>query len=224
MEKCIINEELKLAENEKGELYFYLVNSKKFISSKEFENCDLGDNTKFVFYTIDEAPPKKKVYKKNDINRNNNQSFVFDSSNYSLSPGKFELKELTPLILKEEDIPIKEELPLSNSISDIFVGGAASVALALSVFQQIRQKKKEAESSACCNNNKIEINSIKTELKAVKKEIEAKHESSNKAMHAEIIEHYKEMKEMKDDFDEVKDVIEKIIDKVGKKESEKKDV
>jgi len=224
MEKCIINEEIKLAENEKGELYFYLVASKQYIPYKDLSDCDFGDNAKFVFYTIDEAPPKKKVYKKNDNTGINGQSFVFGSSNYSLSPGKLELKEFIPLTLKEEEIPIKEELPLSNSISDFFVGGAASVALALSVFQQVRQKKKEAESSMCCNNNKIEINSIKTELKAMKKEIEAKHESSNKAMHAEIIEHYKEMKEIKDDFDEVKNVIEKIIDKVGNKESEKKDV
>jgi len=46
----------------------------------------------------------------------------------------------------------------------LFVGGAATIAMVMSIMQQVRQKKKEAEASICCNNNKVEISKFDMKL------------------------------------------------------------
>jgi hypothetical protein len=60
-------------------------------------------------------------------------------------------------------------------------------------------------------------------MEKIKGEINSKQESSNKAIYAEMFEHYKELKETKDDLDNMKDIMEKVIEKSKYIKKEEKD-
>lgn len=214
MKDCIINEPMLLAQGQSGKLYIYLNNSKKYIDMDQLQNCDFEDGAKFVFYTIDEKPPIKKDIKNHEPvhNLRNNIPFV-NHNNYALSPSPLKIENITLQLPKDEENKKRDLDNISNNINDFFIGGAASVALILSVINQVRQKKKDADNALCCNNNKIEVNNIKVEMEKIKGEINSKHESSNKAIYAEMLEHYKELKETKDDLNNMKDIMEKVIEK-----------
>ncbi len=192
---CVIeNEELAFAESETT-VYLWLKTSNKFIPFSELENCKWGDNTKFVFNIVNEPLKPKSVFKKIKPTQPPFNTKV----NYP--EYKLTLPEIT--IPKQEPvIPVSPE----QSLNDLFIGGAASVALLLSVIQQIKQKKKESESANCC----AKIQHIETEFNKIQQESK----ESNKTLHAEIIEQYKEMKELKEDANEVKEILSKIIDKL----------
>ena len=82
----------------------------------------------------------------------------------------------------------------------------------MSAAQQIRQKKKEAESSLCCNNNKIEISKFDAKLQKLETELKAQSEKDNKGMIAEILETRKEIRDIKEEFQHGKEDIQKIIE------------
>jgi len=221
MKNCIINEPMLFAIGESGTKYLYLKNSKYYVKMDDLINCKFEDGAKFIFYTNDESPPKKKDMKKEKEyeyihNIRNDISFI-NNNNYSLSPSKLKIERIVLQNQKNEERFPKNIDYISNSISDFFIGGIASIALFLSIFNQIKQKKKDIESNNCCINNKTEIENIKVEIEKAKEQINKNNQNSNKAIYAEMIEHYKELKETKDDLNNVKDILEKIIDKKGEK-------
>ena len=206
-----------LAMGESGTLYLYLKNSKRYITMDQLKECKFEEGAKFVFYTIDEAPPKKHEPKKDIKHASHHFHGALPAfnhhHNYSLSPDPLKLENFTLQIPDYEQRLPQPPDPISNSISDFFIGGAASIALVLSVFNQVRQKKKDADNAQCCYNNKIELSNVKVELEKVKQEVMHKHEASNKTMYAEMVEHYRELKETKEDLDNVKEILEKVIDR-----------
>ncbi len=192
---CVIeNEELAFAES-KTTVYLWLKTSNKFIPFSELENCKWGDNTKFVLNIVNEPIKSKPLLKKPILP----VSAFYTKADYP------EYKLTFPEISIPKSEPILPELP-EQSFNDMLIGGAASVALLLSVIQQIKQKKKESESANCC----AKIQYIESEFNKIQQESK----ESNKTLHAEIIEQYKEMKELKEDATEVKEIISKIIDKL----------
>jgi len=86
------------------------------------------------------------------------------------------------------------------------------VALVMSVIQQVRQKKKETESTLCCNNNKMEISKFDAKLQKLETEINAKSEKDNKGMIAEILETRKEIKDIKEEFNSNKEDLYKLVE------------
>ncbi len=96
------------------------------------------------------------------------------------------------------------------STNELFVGGTAILALAMSAMQQIKKKKEQLEQQKCCSDSKISINKLETDIK----ELQAKEKESSKTLHAEIYEQYKELKELRDDSQEVKEILSKVIDKL----------
>jgi hypothetical protein len=93
--------------------------------------------------------------------------------------------------------------------------------MVMSVMQQVRQKKKEAEASICCNNNKVEISKFDMKLQKLETEIKAKSEKDNKGMFAEILETRKEIRDMKEDFEHGKEDLQKLIEIIELKSKNK---
>lgn len=210
---------------ESGTKYLYLKNSKYFIKMDELKDCKFEDGAKFIIYTTDESPPKKKDINKGKINEYNYNSGNYipfiNNNNYSLSPSQLKIERIVLQNQKnEERIPENIDF-ISNSISDFFVGGIASIALFLTMFNQIKQKKKEVENNNCCINNKTQIENLKVEIEKSKNQINKDNENSNKAIYAEMFEHYKELKETKEDLNNVKDILEKVINKNSIQKGEK---
>lgn len=218
MKTCKISGNLKLGSNEKGETFVWWPDLEIWLSMEEFKNCEIEPGAKFILQIGLEKIKKDVLSNSNHLSTS---SFV-DNNDYSLSPGplKFEdfgVLHIQDFIYEEIQQPITESIiaPVSDttSISDLFIGCAASMALLMSVIQQVRQKKKEAESNLCCNNNKIAISKFDAKLQKLETELKTKAEKDNKGFIAEMLETRKELKDIKDDFDEITDIIEKIIDK-----------
>ncbi len=211
---CNIKGEIKLGSNEKGETFIWWNEGNKWLTLDEFEKCSIEPGTKFVLHIKNEIIHKVN---KNVSSYHDPISFIaFNSNNnYSLSPSPLKLQkvELKNEIRQESK---HEAIPSSNSnitsISDLFVGGAAAIAMALSVAQQIRQKKKEAEASICCNNNKIEISKFDAKLQKLETEMKASQEKENKSLIAEVLETRKEIRDIKEQFETGKEDVQKIID------------
>lgn len=192
---CVIeNEELAFAESETT-VYLWLKTSNRFIPFADLEKCIWGDNTKFVFNIVNEPLKTKPTLKKTKI--------TTPPFNTKVEYPEYKLTISEIKIPKSEPKPIE---PPETSLNDLFIGGAASVALLMSVVQQVKKAKEEKERSNCC----AKVIQIETELNKI--QIESKQD--NKALHAEIIEHYKEMKELRDDSLETKEIISKIIDRM----------
>ncbi len=207
MNKCNIdgtieNESIRFVEVN-GTFLMYLPNRKIYITTDDFVNCPIGDNVRFVFDMVDE-PIKKKI-----INTPSMPSD--DTSFYSAEPNPIDLSlKIEPIMYTQtrENKPIQEpDLPFD------FTGLVASSALVLAIIQQAYQKKKQAESAKCCSDSKVKISQLDSEIKRLETKIETKNEESSKALHAEIIEQYKEMKELRDDANDVKEVVQRLIDR-----------
>lgn len=186
----VINNETKL----------WLRNSNRFITMQEFYDCDLGDNVKFVFYVEEELQPvlkKKQIFKKQDEPKPFNTLIDYP---------KYELKKPDLIKLKLENTI---EPPKESNL-DVFALGIGLLGVAYSAFNQIKQKKKQLEESKCCAESKMNYEKLNAKLE----EFISKSESNKKALYAEVYEHYKELKEMKEDTDNLKEVISKIIDKI----------
>jgi hypothetical protein len=198
----IENESIRFVEVN-GTFLMYLPNRKIYITTDDFVNCPIGDNVRFVFDMVDE-PIKKKI-----INTPSMPSD--DTSFYSAEPNPIDLSlKIEPIMYTQtrENKPIQEpDLPFD------FTGLVASSALVLAIIQQAYQKKKQAESAKCCSDSKVKISQLDSEIKRLETKIETKNEESSKALHAEIIEQYKEMKELRDDANDVKEVVQRLIDR-----------
>lgn len=211
---CEISGEIKIGTNESGQTFIGYGN--QWITLEEFKYCNILPNTKFVLKTAEEKVKIKDV--KIHSNYGTVSSFN-DNHDYSLS---------FPLILNDfglvdttlyaetqqpQSKPIDPPDNITSNITDFIIGGTAFIAMIMSILQQIHQKKKETEASICCDNNKVNIQKLQTELKSLEQQINTSQEKSNKTLHAEIFEQYKEIKDIKENFNELQDIIEKIIDR-----------
>ena len=215
MSNCIITGEIKLGKDENNHLFVFIVNQNKWIDMTEFKKCNI-DNAKLIIQT-DYVKLKKEIIKEN-------KSFN-DTNSYNLISGQLMINDYgiseTQEQLIQPEVVIVEENEINKNISDIFTPFLASLALVLSVAQQIKQKKKETESEICCNNNKLEISKFDAKLQKLETEIKANAQKEKKSLIAEIIETRKELKDIKDDFNEITDVIEKIIDEKNNSKEKK---
>jgi hypothetical protein len=214
MIECNIKGELKIGANDKGETFVWWPAQDRWLTMDEFKKCEIQPGTKFVLYIKNEI--KHKVVNKNVAsNLNSISSTPFNSNiNYSLSPSPLKIQKIEPIIYEQQTITESNPIAINNptSISDLFVGGAAAIAMVMAVTQQIRQKKKEAEASLCCNNNKLEISKFDVKLQKLEAELKASHEKDNKGMIAEILETRKEIKDIKEEFESGKEDIQKLIE------------
>ncbi len=209
MKLCVIDGQIKLGSNEKGETFIWWNEGQRWLNMEEFQKCEIKPGTKFILQIQNE-----KV-KKNASNYPDLSITPFNNdSDYNLSPTPLRLNDMG--ISNYEQQPEPEATPTPHpdptSISDLFVGGAATLAMILSVAQQVRQKKKEAEANVCCNNNKIEISKFDAKLQKLETEIKTKSEKDNKGMIAEILETRKEIKDIKEEFESGKEDLQKIIE------------
>ena len=210
MEICKISGELKIGSNEKGETFVFWPEGNRWLDMEEFAKCEIEAGTKFILKIGTE-----KV-KLNELSNFPNLPIAsFNSTtNYSISPSSLKLEDMGLLQneqqLEPETTPIIPPDPYS--ISDIFTGIAASTALLMSVVQQVRQKKKEVESSLCCNNNKMEISKFDMKLQKLETEMKANAEKDKKSFFAEVIETQREIKNIKEDFENNKETIQKLIE------------
>lgn len=213
MNKCSID---GILENESirfvainGTFMMYLPNRKVYITTDDFVNCPIGDNVRFVFDMVDEPIKKKTILK--PVIQDDGVPF------YSAEPTPIDLSlKIEPIMYTQtkENKPIQEpDLPFDVT------GLIASSALVLAIIQQAYQKKKQAESAKCCSDSKIKISQLDSEIKRLETKIETKNEESSKALHAEIVEQYKEMKELRDDANDVKEVVQRLIDREKRSEN-----
>lgn len=224
MSECNINGELKIGANDKGETFVWWPDQDRWLSMNEFKKCQIQPGTKFVLYIKNEI--KHKVENKNVASNLNPASTTpfNNTANYSISPAALTLQKLEPITYEQQSIPETITPPpiTPTSVSDLFVGGAATIAMVMAVAQQIRQKKKDAESSLCCNNNKMEISKIDMKIQKLETEIKASHEKDNKGIIAEILETRKEIKDIKEEFESGKEDIQKLIEIINIQNQNKK--
>ena len=210
---CIINGELKLGANENNQTFIWYVPENRWLNMAEFAKCEIGSDVKIVLKIQNE-----KVKSKNALPYTNNPPLASFNNHhdFGISPAALTLNDMGILSHEEQHQPEPLSTPITppnpTSLSDLFVGGAATLAMIMSVAQQIRQKKNEAEASMCCNNNKVEISKFDMKLQKLETEIKAKSEKDNKGMFAEILETRKEIKDIKEEFESGKEDLQKIIE------------
>ena len=107
-----------------------------------------------------------------------------------------------------------EDLPSDINVVDSLTALAASAALIIGIVQNARAKKRELESAKCCSESKLNIERLDSKLAELDKRIDSAREKDNKALHAEMYEHYKELKELKEDSDELKDILQKVVERL----------
>ncbi len=146
--------------------------------------------------------------------------YQFNSDNYSPDLQLAVLPEFIytePKIMSEVVEVVKqqpEDLPSDINVVDSLTALAASAALILGVVQNARAKKRELESAKCCSESKLNIERLDSKLAELDKRIDSARTKDNKALHAEMYEHYKELKELKEDSDELKDILQKVVERL----------
>lgn len=215
MQICRISGQLKIGASDAGETFVWWDEGNKWLTMDEFQTCEIEPGTKLILQVKEETQYKvNKKYVAPYHSSPITPPFNTDLS-YSLAPSPLtlNLKELiyeTGQPTQPQTIPQPDHIV--NSISDLFIGGAATVALALSVLQQVKQKKQQIEANLCCNNNKIEINKFDVKLQKLEADFKAEQVKDNKSFIAELAETRREIKEVKDNLNQDKEDIQKIVD------------
>jgi hypothetical protein len=196
--KCHIENENISFVSINNETKMWLRNSNKFISFNEFYECDLGSNIRFVFYIQEELQPilkKKQTFKKQD-----NQIPFNTNIDYP-----------TYVLNKPENISLNiKDVPDDKLEIDPIATTLATIGIVYAYLNQIKQKKKQLENSKCCTDSKIELEKLNIKID----KLISDNESNKKTMYAEIYDHYKELKELKEDSTEIKSVVSKLIDRI----------
>ena len=217
---CRIEGQLKLGANQNNETFIWYLPENRWLSMEEFKKCDIGNDVKIVL-KIENEKVKKHASNYPDLSLTTFNNI----HDFSLAPTPLKLNDMGVLHYEEQSQPeplsTPPSPPDSTSLSDLFVGGAATIAMVMSIMQQVRQKKKEAEASICCNNNKVEISKFDMKLQKLETEIKAKSEKDNKGMFAEILETRKEIRDMKEDFEHGKEDLQKLIEIIELKSKNK---
>ena len=208
---CKIEGHLQLGADQNNNTYIWYVPENRWLSMEEFAKCEIGENVKIVLKIQTE-----KVKTKNVISHHHTISHApfINSIDFSLAPTPLKLEDMGISNYEQppEPIPTPTLPPDPTSLSDVFTGAAATLAMILSVAQQVRQKKQEAEANLCCNNNKIEITKWDAKLQKLETEMKAQSQKDNKGMIAEILETRKEIKDIKAEFDSGKEDLQKVIE------------
>ena len=209
---CIINGELKLGANENNQTFIWYVPENRWLSLDEFAQCEIGTDVKIVLKIQNQKVKSTHV---TSHHANLPTTPFYSVYDFSLAPTALTLNDMGVSHYEEQpqlEPPSTPPLPPNpTSLSDLFVGGAATLAMIMSVTQQVRQKKKEAEASVCCNNNKMEISKFDMKLQKLETEIKAQSQKDNKGMLAEILETRKEIKDIKEEFKSGQEDLQKII-------------
>lgn len=195
--KCIIENERISFVSINNETKLWLRNSNTFITMDYFYACDLGNDVRFVFYIDQELPSqikKKSIFKKQDILKP--FQTAIDYPNFELHKPELIKLNLEPDQQKE-------------NYTDVIGVTLGSLALLYSAYNQIKQKKKQLEESKCCSESKINYEKLNTKIE----NLISQSESNKKALYTEIYENYKELKELKEDSTEIKQVVSKLIDR-----------
>ena len=210
---CRIEGELKLGANDSNQTFIWYVPENRWLNMEEFAKCEIGSDVKIVLKIQNEKVKSTHVASHHTHLSNASFNNIYD---FSLAPTPLKLNDMGVLHYEEQSQPEPISTPTpppnSTSLSDLFVGGAATLAMIMSVAQQVRQKKKEAEASVCCNNNKMEISKFDMKLQKLETEIKAQSQKDNKGMLAEILETRKEIKDIKEEFASGKEDLQKIIE------------
>ena len=146
--------------------------------------------------------------------------YQFNSDNYSPDLHLTVLPEFIytePKVMSEVVEVVNrqpEDLPSDINIVDSLTALAASAALIIGIMQNARAKKRELESAKCCSESKFNIERLDSKLSELDKRIDSARVKDNKALHAEMYEHYKELKELKEDSDELKDILQKVVERL----------
>ncbi len=198
-------QEILLGVGESGRHYFYIQNGKKFLTEEQFLDC--LDNNILVepYFSIKiatEIAAKKQTQTKPEYTQQT-QSFYsapIEKQNLSL--------KIESIMYEPSKAPLN--IPEQNKVTDInsiLVGGTAILAMAMSALQNIKQKKDKLENQKCCSDSKLRLSNIEQDINTLK----AQSKESDKAVHAEIYEQYKQLKELREDSEEVKTLVEKLI-------------
>ena len=208
---CRIEGELKLGANDSNQTFIWYVPENRWLNMEEFAKCEIGSDVKIVLKIQNEKVKSPHVASHHTHLSNASFNNIYD---FSLAPTPLKLNDMGVLHYEEQPEPVSTPAtpPNPTTLSDLFVGGAATLAMIMSVTQQVRQKKKEAEASICCNNNKMEISKFDMKLQKLETEIKAKSEKDNKGIFAEILETRKEIKDIKEEFASGKEDLQKIIE------------
>jgi hypothetical protein len=146
--------------------------------------------------------------------------YSFNTENYSpdlqlaILP---EYIEPDTAVISESHVTVsedKQEYSYPISISDSVTTIAASIAMVMAVMQNARAKKRELESAKCCSDSKINIEKLDSKISDLDKRLDSIREKDNKAIHAEMYEHYKELKELKEDSENLKDILQKVVERL----------
>ena len=187
-----------------GKLYFFIKNGQHRLTEDEFFACidqELLLEPKIVFKIHTEAEKIKKKQK------NSEEYAEFYSKPLEKQDLSLKIEPIMYQPQKDSVKPIEETSLISTN--ELFVGGTAILALAMSAIQQIKKKKEQIEQQKCCNESKLSINKLENDVELLK----SKEKESSKALHAEIYEQYKEIKEIREDSSEIKEILSKVIDR-----------
>ncbi len=196
----------KLIENEVVQInssdYVFLVNRGLHLHINDFIACELGANVRIVIPTQD-VP----VYHPHNFKLHTIAQKRATSKFYTDAPAKqeYKLQLDTSITMPNLDYvePPKNDTPVAGIV--------AGLAMLLSVVQQVRQKKKEVESEKCCADSKVKFTEYDSKIQKLDIKIEERTKEESKALHAEMYEQYKELKELRDDSEQVKELLTKVV-------------
>lgn len=202
----IIEDEIVVFKSEK---VVFLLKREIYMSMEDFKECDLADGVIIRIGLADETPtdtqptiPKpKKVVPVEPIDLPkpkpfNDSDYAKPEYNLTLDTALFvatRVEQVQEVAKPESDLPVE--------------GIMATVAIALAVLQQVKQKKNDAESKKCCVENKFKFSEYDTKLEKLNIKIDEKTKQESKTLQAEMYEQYKELKDLKSDAEELKGVV-----------------
>jgi hypothetical protein len=209
---------LSLGISTSGKYYLVDTKSSENVGLDEYLDscCSSGEDCIKLSVLYSEAKNTNKNTKAKDMCLD----YQFNSDNYSPDLHLTVLPEFIytePKVMSEVVEVVNqqpEDLPSDINIVDSLTALAASAALILGVVQNARAKKRELESAKCCSESKLNIERLDSKLAELDKRIDSARTKDNKALHAEMYEHYKELKELKEDSDELKDILQKVVERL----------
>ena len=204
---------LSLGISSSGKYYLVDTTTSENIGLDEYIDycCQNGEDCIKLSVLYSESP--KKTAKKQEPS-DMCIDYQFSTDNYSpdltlsILPAFTETKSYTS---QEPPEVVPVEYP---NILDAFTAVAASAALVLGIIQSANSKKRELESAKCCSESKLNIERLDSKLAELDKRIDSARTKDNKALHAEMYEHYKELKELKEDSDNLKDILQKVVERL----------
>lgn len=200
----------------KSERVVFLKKKGIYMSMDEFKECDLANGVIIRIGLADEKPedtqptiPKpKKVVPMEPLDLPKPKPF--NDSDYAKPEYNLTLDSRLFVASTLQDTHETSADPTVVSIEGI----VATVAIALTLLQQVRQKKNDAESKKCCIDNKLKFTEYETKLQNLEVKLNERTKEESKALHAEIYEQYKSLKELRDDTDDLKSILSRVINTI----------